>query len=36
MFAAAKRLYEREGFEPCGPFGGYEVTPFTRFYTKNI
>jgi putative acetyltransferase len=30
------RLYEREGFEPCEPFGGYADTPFTRFFTKEI
>ena len=36
QFAAALRLYEREGFEPCGPFGGYIDTPFTRFFTKTI
>ena len=36
QFAAALRLYEREGFEPCGPFGGYRDTPFTRFYTKAL
>jgi len=36
QFAAALRLYEREGFEPCGPFGGYIDTPFTRFFTKII
>ena len=36
QFAAALRLYEREGFEPCGPFGGYSDTPFTRFFTKVI
>ena len=36
QFAAALRLYEREGFEPCGPFGGYADTPFTRFYTKEL
>ena len=35
-FAAALRLYQREGFEPCGPFGGYPDTPFTRFFTKLI
>jgi putative acetyltransferase len=35
-FAAANRLYEREGFEQCGPFGGYIVTPFTRFFTKAL
>ena len=36
QFAAALRLYEREGFEPCEPFGGYADTPFTRFFTKEI
>jgi len=36
QFGAALRLYEREGFEPCEPFGGYADTPFTRFFTKEI
>ena len=36
QFAAALRLYEREGFEPCGPFAGYVDTPFTCFLTKEI
>jgi putative acetyltransferase len=36
QFAAALRLYQREGFENCGPFGGYADTPFTRFFTKEI
>lgn len=36
QFAAANRLYEREGFEVCGPFGDYADTPFTRFFTKEI
>jgi putative acetyltransferase len=36
QFAAALHLYEREGFERCGPFGSYADTPFTRFYTKEI
>ncbi len=35
-FAAALRLYEREGFVPCGPFGGYTPTPFTRFFTREL
>ena len=35
-FAAALRLYEREGFVPCGPFGGYPDTPFTRFFTREL
>ena len=36
LFAAANRLYERKGFELCGPFGDYADTPFTRFFTKEI
>lgn len=36
QFAAALRLYEREGFERCGPFAGYTDTPFTRFFSKEI
>jgi putative acetyltransferase len=36
QFAAALRLYEREGFEPCDPFGGYIDTPFTRFYSRKL
>jgi putative acetyltransferase len=36
QFAAANRLYEKEGFERSGPFGGYAGTPFTRFFSKAI
>ena len=36
QFAAANRLYEKEGFERTGPFGGYADTPFTRFFTREI
>lgn len=35
-FDAANRLYERDGFAPCGPFGGYLDTPFTRFWTRAL
>ncbi|MEO5774508.1 MAG: GNAT family N-acetyltransferase [Sphingomicrobium sp.] len=35
-FAAALRLYERDGFEPCGPFGGYPESPFTRFFSRRL
>jgi putative acetyltransferase len=35
-FAAALRLYESEGFVPCGPFGEYQETPFTRFFTREL
>lgn len=36
LFAAANRLYERDGFERCAPFGDYKPTPFTHFYTRTI
>ncbi len=35
-FAAAIRLYESEGFVPCGPFGSYKDMPFTRFFTREL
>lgn len=35
-FAAALRLYGRDGFIPCGPFGDYKDTPFTRFFTREL
>jgi len=31
MFDAAHRLYRRNGFTPCPPFGGYVATDFNRF-----
>jgi len=36
QFAAANRLYEKNGFERSGPFGDYPDTPWTHFYTKKI
>ncbi len=36
LFDAANRLYASAGFERCGPFGDYEATPFTHFYTRAI
>jgi len=35
-FAAALRLYERDGFTPGPPFGGYPDSPFTRFFTREL
>ena len=35
-FAGAMRLYERDGFSPCEPFGGYAPSPFTRFFSRAI
>jgi len=36
LFAAANRLYQRDGFTRCDPFGDYRDTPFTHFYTREI
>ena len=36
LFDAANRLYQRDGFQPCGPFGDYPDTPFTAFYTRSL
>jgi putative acetyltransferase len=36
QFAAANRLYEKNGFERTGPFGDYADTPWTHFYTREI
>jgi putative acetyltransferase len=35
-FSVALRLYESEGFVRCGPFGDYQDTPFTRFFTREL
>jgi len=35
-FEAAIALYESEGFSRCGPFSGYEDTPFSRFFTREL
>lgn len=32
FFAPARRLYERAGFTPCGPFAGYTDDPNSSFY----
>ncbi len=36
LFAAANRLYQRDGFVPCGPFADNPDSPFTAFYTRKI
>lgn len=36
QFAAANRLYEKNGFIRTGPFGDYPDTPWTCFYTRKI
>jgi putative acetyltransferase len=35
-FAAAHGLYERHGFEPCGPFAEYADDPFSRFFRLGL
>jgi putative acetyltransferase len=35
-FHPALKLYERNGFIPCGPFAGYRRTPFTLFLTREL
>jgi len=35
-FAPAWSMYERPGFVPCGPFGTYTDTAFSRYFTREI
>jgi putative acetyltransferase len=35
-FDAARRLYEKSGFEYCGPFGDYGLDPFSVFMVKRL
>ena len=35
-FGPAVRLYERHGFEPCGPFGDYSLDPNSQFMTLSL
>jgi putative acetyltransferase len=36
QFAAANRLYEKNGFERTGAFGDYADTAWTHFYSREI
>ncbi len=36
MFDAAHRLYARNGFVPCPPFGDYVATAFNRFLCRPL
>ncbi|UAL41460.1 GNAT family N-acetyltransferase [Shewanella inventionis] len=36
FFAPARRLYQRHGFEYCGPFADYQADPNSLFMTKVI
>jgi putative acetyltransferase len=33
-FAPARRLYQRHGFEYCGPFGDYREDPYSLYMTR--
>ena len=35
-FAAARALYERQGYEPCGPFGSYADNGHSAYFTKRL
>jgi putative acetyltransferase len=35
-FAAARSLYARAGFTPCGPFGDYAPSPNSTFMTLSL
>lgn len=35
-FEAAHRLYQKNGFTSCGPFGSYKATDFNQFMIKNL
>ena len=35
-FIPARRLYERNGFTLCGPFGDYQLDPYSCFMTRTI
>lgn len=36
FFAPARRLYEKFGFEYCGPFAGYRPDPNSVFLTRTL
>ncbi len=36
FFAAARSLYEKFGFVPCGPFADYTDDPNSRYYTRTL
>lgn len=36
FFIPARKLYERFGFEYCGPFGDYAEDPYSAFMTKAL
>ena len=35
-FEAARALYAKSGFRPCGPFGDYRASPYNTFMTLTL
>lgn len=35
-YAPARALYRKLGFEPCGPFGDYELSPHSAYMTIDL
>lgn len=35
-FLPARKLYEKHGFAECGPFGDYELDPYSLFMSKEL
>jgi putative acetyltransferase len=35
-FDAARRLYERAGYAPCGPIAGYTADPMSAFFRRTL
>ncbi|MEZ6005226.1 MAG: GNAT family N-acetyltransferase [Planctomycetota bacterium] len=35
-FEPARRLYERHGFDYCGPFGDYKLDPYSVFMSRAL
>jgi putative acetyltransferase len=36
FFIPTRKLYERFGFEYCGPFGDYQEDPYSAYMTKSL
>ncbi|MBT2497731.1 hypothetical protein J7E25_01340 [Agromyces sp. ISL-38] len=36
FFRPARALYAKYGFRECGPFGGYELDPYSVFMTLEL
>ena len=36
FFAPARKMYERFGFRECGPFGAYQLDPYSVFMSREV